>query len=132
MDLADVLLIADDPDLRETLRAILVDAGHKVVCAEGRQAGIDAFRRKRPDLVMIDIAMPEAEVVQSMRALRANDPSVPMLAIAGGGRPLDRASHLRMAKQLGATSIRSTRFRGGELSRLVGRVQGRGCADGEH
>ena len=54
-----ILLVDDDPDLREVLRIVLEDAGYRVVLAEGRPEGMEMVEKERPDLILLDVMMPE-------------------------------------------------------------------------
>ena len=54
-----VLLVDDDPDLREVLRIVLEDAGYQVLLAESGPMGMEMTERERPDLLLLDVMMPE-------------------------------------------------------------------------
>lgn len=119
-----VLVIDDDPLVRATLRAILDAAGFEVVLASDGLDGLAEFKRRRADLVITDIVMPDMEGIETIRQLRAHEPPVPILAISGGGRgvPLD---YLRMAQQLGATASLSKPFEADEFLAAVDCCLGR-------
>ncbi len=54
-----VLVVDDDQDLREVLRMVLEDAGFQVVMAESGPKGLEVAERERPDLMLLDVMMPE-------------------------------------------------------------------------
>ncbi len=54
-----ILLVDDDQDLREVLSLVLADAGYQVVLAESGPKGLEMTDRDRPDLVLLDVMMPE-------------------------------------------------------------------------
>jgi CheY-like chemotaxis protein len=54
-----ILVVDDDPDLREVLRIVLVDKGYSVVLAENGPKGLEIADRERPDLLLLDVMMPE-------------------------------------------------------------------------
>lgn len=54
-----ILVVDDDEDLREVLRILLEDAGYQVVLAESGPRGIEMAERERPDLLLLDVMMPE-------------------------------------------------------------------------
>jgi CheY-like chemotaxis protein len=56
---AKILVVDDDPDLREVLRIVLVDKGYSVVLAENGPKGLEIADRERPDLLLLDVMMPE-------------------------------------------------------------------------
>jgi signal transduction histidine kinase len=85
--LARVLLIDDEPSLRELQALMLAEAGHDVVEAGSGAEGIEAARRERPDLVVCDVNMPGVDGYAVLEALRA-DPqlsSTPFLFLTGLG-----------------------------------------------
>jgi two-component system, OmpR family, response regulator MprA len=89
-----VLIAEDDERLRAMLRRGLTYAGFEVLeAADGAQAlsiGIDA----RPDLVVLDVGMPELDGLAVCRALRRDGP-VPILLLTARGEVADRVSGLR-------------------------------------
>jgi len=54
-----VLVVDDDPDLREVLRIVLEDAGYQVVLAESGAVGMQKADEERPDVLLLDVMMPE-------------------------------------------------------------------------
>jgi DNA-binding response OmpR family regulator len=115
----DILVIDDDSAVRATLRRVLEAAGFRVrVAADGEQ-GLEDFRRQAAALVITDIIMPEKEGMATIMDLRAMAPSLPILAISGGGR-VGNADFLNMAKRLGATDILGKPF---DADALVARVR---------
>jgi CheY-like chemotaxis protein len=119
-----VLVIDDDALVRATLRAILGGAGFEVVLASDGLDGLAEFRRQRVDLVITDIVMPDMEGIETIRQIRDLEPSVPILAISGGGRGVS-LDYLHMAQQLGATATLSKPFEADELLVAVDRCLGR-------
>lgn len=57
---AKILLVDDDLDLTTTLRVVLESADYEVVTANGLDTGLAAADKERPDLILLDIMMPEA------------------------------------------------------------------------
>ncbi|CAN5430568.1 diguanylate cyclase [soil metagenome] len=86
------ILIADDsPTVRASLAVTLARLGHKPILAEGGRAAIKAYEKQKPDLVLIDVAMPDADGYEVARAMREGDPGewVPIVFLAA---PTDDAS----------------------------------------
>ena len=77
-----VLVIDDDSHIRDVVCFALRRAGFDVVEAADGQAGMAAFVRERPDLVVLDILMPGMDGLEVCRAIRRE----PVDGIAGGGR----------------------------------------------
>ena len=56
---ATVLIVEDDADMAETIRVILESKDYQVIAATSKDEGLDKVRAERPDLVLLDIMMPE-------------------------------------------------------------------------
>ncbi len=83
--MARVLVIDDESSMRYTLEAVLGDAGFEVETADGGAAGIAAFEARGADVVLTDLAMPDVDGMGVLGALRAQDPSVPVLMLTAHG-----------------------------------------------
>ena len=67
---ATLLFIEDDPNIRTALRLSLEDEGYRVEEAPDGEAGIKAFPQVRPDLVLLDLRLPDMSGFEVCRALR--------------------------------------------------------------
>ncbi len=78
-----ILVIDDDPTTNEVVRHFLVRDGHDVDClTDGRQI-MDAFRRRRYDLVITDRIMPEFSGEEVIRWVKNHHPDCPVILITG-------------------------------------------------
>jgi DNA-binding response OmpR family regulator len=68
--MARILVIDDAPDLALVLRMQLERAGHEVITAENGRRGLRRFYEVRPDLVVLDVRMPELDGWQTLERLR--------------------------------------------------------------
>jgi CheY-like chemotaxis protein len=68
---ASVLIIDDDATSREALLEILQDEGYEVLTASGGEEGVEAARRHRPDLLLLDMMMPGIDGVEVIRQIRS-------------------------------------------------------------
>ncbi|MEY2939703.1 MAG: two-component response regulator MtrA [Actinomycetota bacterium] len=68
--MATLLFIEDDPNIRTALRLSLEDEGYRVEEAPDGEAGIKAFPQVRPDLVLLDLRLPDMSGFEVCRALR--------------------------------------------------------------
>jgi len=68
----DILLIDDDPDFVEATRLVLEEAGYEVRTALRGQEGLALARQKRPDLIILDIIMPERDGFMVCEELKAD------------------------------------------------------------
>ena len=65
-----LLLVDDEPQIRRVLQATLCEAGYGVISAKNGQEGIDAVVRERPDLVLLDINLPDMSGFEACRLIR--------------------------------------------------------------
>lgn len=78
-----LLIIDDEPGLREILSEALRLDGHEVVTAESGHAGLEAFARQAFDLVVTDLGMPDMSGLDLARELKAARPGLPVGLISG-------------------------------------------------
>ncbi|MFI3189187.1 response regulator receiver protein [Crenothrix sp. D3] len=71
-----ILIIDDDPAVRGAFTLILDDAGYQVCEAEDGLEGIAMVRLQRPDLIFLDLRMPNIDGVETLRRLKAIDESL--------------------------------------------------------
>src|SRR4051812_12395338 len=83
---ARVLVVDDEPDIRQTVRDILEDEGYVVDLAESAEAAREARWQQRPDLVLLDIWMPDLDGISLLRewSERGGLPC-PVIMISGHG-----------------------------------------------
>jgi CheY-like chemotaxis protein len=100
-----VLVIDDDAQLRDFVRAVLGANGYEVEEADDGAPGLRAVRRRAPDLILCDMFMPEQDGLRTVAELRKVAPRVPVVAMSGGGAvclldPLPFAARLGAARTL--------------------------------
>jgi CheY-like chemotaxis protein len=91
-DCPGILVVDDDPDIRESLREVLVDEGYEVTCvANGREALEHLRNSPRPCVILLDLMMPVMDGWQFRREQK-QDPTIadiPLVVItATGKRPV--------------------------------------------
>jgi DNA-binding response OmpR family regulator len=118
--MARILVIDDDRAVRLTVQAFLERAGHQVVCAADGEQGLRAFASESPQLVITDIIMPNMEGIELIMQIRAQDATIPIIAMSGGGR-LGNADFLKMAARLGANEVLPKPFERQNLTAAVSR-----------
>jgi signal transduction histidine kinase/CheY-like chemotaxis protein len=88
---AAVLLIEDNADARQTLRVLLEQDGHRVDEAQDGASGLDRAEASRPDVILIDIGLPNMDGYEVARRIRARRGAGPVLvAITGYGQAEDQ------------------------------------------
>ena len=92
-----VLLIDDDPVNRELVHAVLEGAGFEVSASSDAAGGIERARRELPDVVLMDLQMPDMDGLQATRILQTEPDTahIPVIAITAHVRPDDQARCLR-------------------------------------
>ena len=81
-----VLIVDDEPDIRELVREILEDEGYAVVVAEDVASAREALKERQPDLVLLDIWMPEQDGVSLLKEWRDQGMlNFPVVMISGHG-----------------------------------------------
>ncbi len=81
-----VVIIDDTADLRQLLRLALERSGFEVVAEAGDgKAGIETVRQHRPDVVVIDLAMPVMDGIEALPALRRLVPEAKIIVLSGFG-----------------------------------------------
>jgi signal transduction histidine kinase/CheY-like chemotaxis protein len=92
---ADVLLIEDNDDARQSLRALLEHEGHRVTETADGTSGLNRDEMMRPDIVLIDIGLPGLDGYEVARRIRARRGTNPILvAITGYGQIDDQRRSL--------------------------------------
>ena len=84
-----ILVVDDDPHIRQVIRFALEDAGFTIDEAANGQAGIAKMATLRPDLIVLDIGMPEMDGFQTCKAIRRSS-DVPILFLTARDDEIDR------------------------------------------
>jgi DNA-binding response OmpR family regulator len=79
-----VLLVEDDPAIRETTALLLESFGFTVREAGDGQAGIDAFRSEQPDVALLDVMLPRIDGISLTRLIRAES-DIPVVLLSARG-----------------------------------------------
>jgi CheY-like chemotaxis protein len=83
--MAYILIVDDDPDVRTYLTTLFRDHGHETDTAEDGVLGLEKAKSRRPDLITLDVIMPNQTGVKMYRSIVA-DPDckdVPVLIVSG-------------------------------------------------
>jgi len=75
------ILIVDDSDVTRHILGTIVRSRHWTVCgeAEDGRSGVHQFQELKPDLVLLDLAMPDMDGIEAARRMSATDPTVPII-----------------------------------------------------
>lgn len=116
-----ILVIDDDPTLRNAMRRMLEHAGHQVREAANGLDGLRMVEAETPDVVVTDLLMPEKEGIETIVELRDRYPAVGVVAVSGAGGP-EEDGPLTDAQLLGAHATLAKPFSVEEFQETVGRV----------
>jgi len=103
-----ILLIDDDGTFRAMARATLVKAGFSVEEAVDGKTGVEAFRKGKFDLVIVDMYMPGQDGIETIFEMDAGAKGVPVMAVTGGHSM--GTDTLRLAESAGANLTMEKNF----------------------
>ena len=121
-----ILVIEDDASIRLGLEDTLKAKGYEVAVATRGQAGLELAERTRPDLIILDIMLPDLdgfEVCRRLKNPKGGMPEVPIIMLSARGAELDRVRGL----ELGADDYVTKPFSLMELLARVAAVLRRGA-----
>lgn len=92
-----ILVVEDEPSVRDVIAEILEDAGYAVVAARDGEEALRAAQQAPPSLVLLDLLLPQIDGFALARRLKAHPSTryVPIIAISALGSPNDRGDALR-------------------------------------
>lgn len=93
-----VLIVEDDPDIREFMELLLIDAGYDTMTAENGARGLESMRARRPCLVLLDLAMPVMDG-WGFRERQLADPElakVPVVCVTAAFDPASVSARLKV------------------------------------
>ena len=125
-----VLVIDDEPFVREALERVLRSPSVAVVGAADAHAGLAALREAPVDVVIIDAILPGMDGLSAIKEIRREYPAVRIIAISGGGNfglnayqpeAISTSAYLAACKAAGADGTLAKPFEAAELRSLMGK-----------
>jgi len=111
--MADVLVADDEEGFRSLLRSILTEEGHVVREAEDGNSLLALYNERNPDLIILDLIMPEKEGIETIIQIRRHNNSVKIIAMSAA------PYNLKVAKMMGADYILEKPFAQESITNLV-------------
>ncbi len=124
--MARILIVDDSPSQLMGIRRIVEKLGHEAITAEDGAEGVDKARSELPDLVLMDVVMPNLNGFQATRAI-TRDPAtkhIPVVMVTTKDQETDRVWGMRQ----GAKAYLSKPFSEAELSDVIAKVLGEGTS----
>jgi DNA-binding NtrC family response regulator len=85
--MAKVLVIDDAPIVRTLLDMLLRQQGYDVILADNGWKGLQLYRQEHPDVILLDLNMPELDGVTVLKQIRSVDLKQPVIVLTGDGTP---------------------------------------------
>jgi DNA-binding response OmpR family regulator len=122
-----ILVVEDEPTLRETLVDALEADGFRVIAAADGREALERFRADRPDLILLDLMLPELSGVEVTRIIRAES-GVPIVMLTAKDSELDKVVGLELGADDYVTKPFSLRELTARVRALVRRAEVTGAA----
>jgi len=95
-----ILCVEDEPQMIDLIKLILETEGYEVLGAEGGQEGLKLMRSEQPDLILLDLMMPEmdgGDVFHHMKEeVELRD--IPVIVVTAKAAPIDKVLWINVAK----------------------------------
>jgi CheY-like chemotaxis protein len=116
-----ILVVDDEADVIRMITLILEDADYQVLSVNRGEDAIKLLASQAVDLIVTDIIMPDMEGIEFIQSVKGSHPTLPIVAISGGGRS-HNADFLKFARKLGARATLPKPFRREELLAAVSKI----------
>jgi len=118
-----VLVVEDEPRMRQVIRAYLEQAGFHVIAVGDGPSALHAFRRERPDLIVLDLMLPGMDGFDVCRAIR-RESGVPIIILTARVEEEDRVVGLELGADDYITKPFSPRELVARVRAVLRRAQG--------
>ena len=115
-----ILIIDDERDLLDLFKKLLEQQSTPVFCASNGPDGILLNKQKNPDLIILDMHMPEMDGIETLRNIRKTDEKVIVVILTGYACP----DTIRDAVDLNVSEYLSKPFGNSELLNVIGKAFG--------
>jgi DNA-binding response OmpR family regulator len=95
-----VVCIEDEPEMIDLVRLILGRKGFEVIGANGGVEGLETVRREKPDLVLLDLMMPDMDGWEVYQQIKADEAlrHIPVVVVTAKAQSIDKVLGLHIAK----------------------------------
>ncbi|MBB1087574.1 response regulator [Lysobacter sp. SG-8] len=118
--MARILIVDDSPSQLMGIRRIVEKLGHEALTAEDGAAGVDVAKREIPDLVLMDVVMPNLNGFQATRSIcrDASTKHIPVVLVTTKDQDTDRVWGMRQ----GARAYITKPFSENDLAEVIGQL----------
>jgi two-component system response regulator (stage 0 sporulation protein F) len=113
-----ILMVDDELELLNLMKDVLEEERYQVFCASNGSDGILLNEQKNPDLILLDLRMPEMDGIETLRNIRKNDDKVRVVILTGYGCP----DTIRDAADLNVSEYLSKPFENEDLISVISKV----------
>jgi len=106
-----VVCIEDEPEMIDLIKLILGRKGFELIGAMGGREGLDAIRRVKPDLVLLDLMMPDMDGWEVYQQIKADNElkRIPVIVVTAKAQSIDKVLGLHIAKWMTMSPSHSAR-----------------------
>jgi twitching motility two-component system response regulator PilH len=122
--MARILIVDDSPSQLMGIRRIVEKLGHEALTAEDGAAGVETAKRELPDLILMDVVMPNLNGFQATRSLTREPATchIPIVLVTTKDQDTDRVWGMRQ----GAKAYITKPFSEDELADIIAQLLGKG------
>ena len=120
--MARVLIVDDSPSQLMGMKLIIERLGHETITAEDGAQGVEVAKREKPDLILMDVVMPNLNGFQATRQLsrEGSTRDIPVVLVTTKDQDTDRMWGMRQ----GARAYLTKPFAEADLTDVIGRLLG--------
>ena len=95
-----ILCIEDEPEMIDLIRLILSRRGFEVIGAAGGKEGLEKVRQQLPDLILLDLMMPDMDGWEVYQQIKADEKTrdIPVIVVTAKAQSIDKVLGLHIAK----------------------------------
>lgn len=95
-----IVCIEDEPEMINLIQLILERKGFEVIGADGGKSGLDTVRAEKPDLILLDLMMPDMDGWEVYQKLKADEVArdIPVIVVTAKAQSIDKVLGLHIAK----------------------------------
>ena len=91
-----VMIVDDEPGILTALSGVLSDEGYRTVCTGSGEEALELYRDRRPDVVFLDVWLPDRDGLETLQALREEDRTAAVIMMSGHGTSSTAVKAIKM------------------------------------